>query len=156
MKHLKKIVSILLTAVMVLAMCISVMATEGATNTYTITAPDTNHQYEIYQIFTGNLHENTLSNIKWGNNGTGTKGEVVSEGVINALTAVNGKSDKEKLAVIKGYANLKTTPLTIISKKATYPAVAGYYLIKDVDKSLAGKDESYTTYIVKVHQFTTL
>lgn len=150
MKHLKKIVSILLTAVMVLAMCISVMATEGATNTYTITAPDTNHQYEIYQIFTGNLHENTLSNIKWGNNGTGTKGEVVSEGVINALTAVNGKSDKEKLAVIKGYANLKTTPLTIISKKATYPAVAGYYLIKDVDKSLAGKDESYTTYIVKV------
>ena len=64
MKHLKKIVSLLLTAVMVLAMCIPVMA--DAAKTYNITAPNTTHQYEIYQIFTGELSGTTISNVKWG------------------------------------------------------------------------------------------
>ena len=99
MKHLKKIVSLLLTAVMVLAMCIPVMA--DAANTYTITAPSTTHQYEIYQIFTGDLNNRVLSNVKWGANGKGTKGEAVDDTTLKALTDVNGKTDADKLSVIK-------------------------------------------------------
>lgn len=155
MKHLKKILSLLLTAVMVLAMCIPVMATEGtATTTYTITAPATTHQYEIYQIFTGNLDsEGKLSNIKWGINGNkptdASVGTSVAKSVIDELTAVNGKSDKEKLAVIKKYAVL-SNPVATISNGATYSADAGYYLVKDKDGSLEGTAETYTTYLVNV------
>ena len=151
MKHLKKIVSLLLTAVMVLAMCIPVMADDAATvaTTYTITAPDNGHTYEIYQIFTGELKGGVLSNVKWGINGTGTTGKAVDDAALKALTDVNTKTDAEKLAVIKGYANLASTPVETVSNGNTYSAVAGYYLIKDKDGSVTGNNV-YTTYIVEV------
>ena len=147
MKHLKKIVSLLLTAVMVLAMCIPVMA--DAAKTYNITAPNTTHQYEIYQIFTGELNGGVLSNVKWGANGTGTKGEAVDDAVLKALTDVNAKTDAEKLEVITNYANLTSTPVETVSNGSAYAAAAGYYLIKDKDGTVTGNDV-YTTYIVEV------
>ena len=147
MKHLKKIVSLLLTAVMVLAMCIPVMA--DAAKTYSITAPKTTHQYEIYQIFTGDLNNRVLSNVKWGANGKGTAGEAVDDATLKALTDVNGKTDAEKLAVITSYANLNSTSVGTVSNGSTYPAVAGYYLIKDKNNTVPDGDV-YTTYIVEV------
>lgn len=147
MKHLKKIVSLLLTAVMVLAMCIPVMA--DAAKTYSITAPNTTHQYEIYQIFTGELNDGVLSNVKWGANGTGTPGGAVGDAALKALTDVNTKTDAEKLAVIEGYANLTSTPVGTVTNGSSYSAAAGYYLIKDKDGTVTGNDV-YTTYIVEV------
>lgn len=148
MKKMKKLLSLVLSIAMVVAMGITTFA---AGQTFTITAPATDHQYEIYQIFTGDLSGKTLSNVKWGKNGTGKTGDAVDEATLNALTGVNvaGKSDKEKLAVIEGYAKL-SDPVATISNSNTYTAAAGYYLIKDKDTSLAGKDDSYTTYIVEV------
>ena len=59
MKHLRKIVSILLTAIMVLAMCIPVMA--DGINGYTITINNSisGHTYQAYQIFSGKLSTNS-------------------------------------------------------------------------------------------------
>ena len=147
MKTMKKVMALVMSLVMMLALGVTAFATENS-NTFTITAPATEHQYEIYQIFTGDLSGQTLSNVKWGKNGIVTKGETVAEDILNALTAVNSKPDTEKLAVIKTYANL-TNPVATISNGATYQAAAGYYLIKDKDGSVSGND-SYTTYIVKV------
>ena len=147
MKHLKKIISLLLTAVMVLAMCIPVMADNAIT--YKITAPATNHEYEIYQIFTGDLNNRVLSNVKWGANGTGTLGEAVDEDTLNALKAVNGKSDTEILAVVKTYANLTTNSNVTVTNGSYYEAVPGYYLIKDKDGTVSGLD-AYTLYLVQV------
>lgn len=147
MKTLKKAMSVLVSLLMIFTFALPVFA-DSAT-TYTITAPATTHQYEIYQIFTGDLSEGILSNVKWGVNGTGTVGKAVDSTIITELTDVNSKSDREKLDVVERYAKLDSTPVETISNGATYSAVAGYYLIKDKDGSVSGTD-TYTTYIVKV------
>lgn len=148
MKKMKRLGALALSVVMVLAMSVFAFAAEGNGTSYTITAPDNDHTYEIYQIFTGDLSEDgtTLSNVKWGENGTGTKGEAVAQNILDELAAVNSKTDAEKLAVIEKYTTLQN-PVATITKKATYEAVAGYYLIKD--KTVSGNDVA-TTYIVKV------
>ncbi len=156
MKKMKKLLSLVLTVAMVVAMGITTFA---ATN-YTITAPATDHQYEIYQIFTGDLAEENgtkiLSNVKWGKNGTGTEGEKVAEAILTELKDTTG-TDSAKLAVIKKYAKLTSTPVATITKGATYSATAGYYLIKDKDNSLDPEDaDAYTTYIVEVVGDTTI
>lgn len=146
MKKMKRLVALALSVVMVLAMSVFAFAAE---QTFTITAPATTHQYEIYQIFTGDLSGSTLSNVKWGANGTKTAGSAVDEATLNALTAVNTGSNKEILAVVEKYANLKSTPIGTVTNESTYDAAAGYYLIKDKDNTVSGID-SYTTYLVKV------
>ena len=54
MKALKKAMSVLVSLLMIFTFALPAFAADA---TYTITAPDTEHQYEIYQIFTGDLHE---------------------------------------------------------------------------------------------------
>ncbi len=126
----------------------------------TITAPtDNTHTYEIYQIFTGDLHEKVLSNVKWGENGTGTKGQAVSETILEELAGTTG-SDTAKLAVISKYVNLDSDPIKTVGGKTDADAGTtrvvsvnvepGYYLIKDVDGALDGENDSYTLYLVKV------
>lgn len=145
--NVKKLISMVLALVMLLAMSATAMA-------YTISAPDNGHTYEVYQIFTGDLHEGTLSNIKWGKNGTGTEDELVGEDVLAELEAVNleDKTDTEKLAVILNYANLNAENKygTATNAVALENVPAGYYLIKDIDGVFNDQYDSYTTYIVKV------
>ena len=157
MKHLRKIMALVLSLAMVLAMSINVFAAEGTatttptSGTFTITAPAGAHQYEIYQIFTGDLKDKTLSNIKWGKNGNGTEGNVVDEKILSELKTVAGenKTDRDKIDVVIKYADLTKNPVSTITNGAHYEAVPGYYLIKDADKSITG-DDAYTTYLVKV------
>lgn len=153
MKIMKKTMAMVLSIVMMLAMYVT--ASAAGKDSYTITAPSSNHTYEIYQIFTGDLSDGILSNVKWGENGTGTKNDEVSDTVLEALAEVDGKTDSEKLAVITQYANLNSTPVATISNGQTYNAPAGYYLVKDKDGSVTGTDV-YTTYIVMLSKDTTI
>ncbi len=144
MKNMKKLLSLLLALVMVMGLAVSASA-DGTT--YTITAPETSHQYEIYQIFTGDLNDGVLSNVKWGQNGKGTQGEAVGADILTELEETTG-SDAAKLAVITKYANL-TDPVATVTNGSKAPVSAGYYLIKDKDGTVTGNDV-YTTYIVKI------
>lgn len=154
MKQTRKLLSILLALAMVCALATTAFAEEeGATTTptnYTITAPNNGHTYEVYQIFTGDLSGKVLSNVKWGQNGTGTSGEAVEQSILNTLTAVNSKSNTEKLAVIETYVNWDSTAVATLDKDNLSATVsAGYYLIKDKDGTVSGTD-SYTLYIVNI------
>ena len=152
MKRIKKIASLLLAMVMVFAMSVTAFATEA--NGEETEKPNTEavtHTYEIYQIFTGDFSEGILSNIKWGENGTGTKGEKVDEATLEELTDVtNSTSDTEQFAVIQKYANIEGTPVREGAETTYTGLAAGYYLIKDKDESLNGTNVPYTLYVVQV------
>lgn len=149
MKKMKKIVSILLTAIMVLSMAFSAFA-----ENYTITAPENGHTYEIFQIFTGDYSSSgVLSNVKWGINGKGEEGTSVDDDILSQLAAVkDSSSNTDKLAVIQQYVDIDGTPYATIDENTEDLSVevpAGYYLIKDKDETV-GANDFYTTYIVEI------
>ncbi len=177
MKNRKRILALLLSATMTLTMGMGVFAAEagtgqadaataaaaestsagatsaGTVQTCTITAPNTSHQYEIYQIFTAGYDvENgveKLTDIKWGNNGKGGNvGDPVSEEVLKALENVATASESAKLAVIEQYVDLTGTPVGAVTNGSSYTGPAGYYLIKDKDGTI-GEGQKATPHIVQ-------
>lgn len=161
MTTMKKLASLVLAMLMLLGMFTFASAEE---TTYSITVPDkSGHTYEVYQIFTGNLTETDgkliLTDVVWGENGTGETDAPVDDAVLAALMAVNtaDATDQEKLAVIKQYVDLTGTALQIANGGETLADLpAGYYLIKDKDETLDNLHDSYTTYIVEVVKNITL
>ena len=157
MKRVKRVLALLAALALVLAMAVPAWA-EGTT--CSITAPNNGHTYEVYQIFTGTLTEDSgtkvLSDIKWGKNGINdrtpvTVGESVPETVLNAIKGVAAKSDSEKLAVIEKYVNLTSADkYGTVSDSSSLSVPAGYYLIKDADNAYDNKHDAYTQFIVEV------
>lgn len=158
MKQIKKIAGLLLALVMVFAMA----ATAFAADT-TITGRDNDRTYEIYQIFTGDLSENTLSNVKWGQNAKGhTAGDAVDATVLDALAAVNSSSYADILDAIENYVDLSGKPYTTVTGDAKVTVPTGYYLIKDLGEvdengeSSVPSGEGYSLYLVQIVGPTTI
>ena len=151
MKHAKKFASLLLALVMVFALATTAFAAENTT----ISAPEgSTRAYDVYQIFTGDLHKGVLSNIKWGKNGTGTEKTAVDQATLDALAAVNSKSDTEKLTVIQNYVDFDSTAIGTVSNGNSLTVPTGYYLIKD--KGSVNDGEAYSLYVVQVVGPTTI
>lgn len=151
MKHTKKLASLLLALVMVFALATTAFAAENTT----ISAPErSTRTYDVYQIFTGDLHEGVLSNIKWGKNGTGAEETAVDQTTLDALAAVNGKSDTEKLTEIQKYVKLDSGKFGTVSNGNPLTVPTGYYLIKDTGPVNDG--EAYSLYVVQVVGPTTI
>lgn len=150
MKHTKKLASLLLALVMVFALATTAFAADT-----TITAPaGSTRTYDVYQIFTGDLAGDVLSNVKWGKNGTGTVGEAVPQATLDALAAVNSLSDTKKLEKISKYVNLNSEEFGTVSDDSPLTAPTGYYLIRD--NGLVGDGEAYSLYVVQVVGPTTI
>mgnify|MGYP004580709985 CR=1 FL=1 len=157
MKKMKKLVGILLTLAMVVAMSITTFAAENSG--YRIYTEEKGHTYEVYQIFTGDWDDKTevLSNVKWGKNGKNDNasdigGTKVDESILSELAGKNSNSDTGKLAVIEKYADLTSNKKfgEVTKDNPLQNVPVGYYLIKDQDGSQTGKNSSYTLYVVNV------
>lgn len=151
MKHTKKLASLLLALVMVFALAATAFAAE---NTIISPPEGSTRTYDVYQIFTGDLHEGVLSNIKWGKNGTDTEGTAVDQTTLDALAAVNGKSDTEKLTEIQKYVKLDSGKFGTVSNGNPLTVPTGYYLIKD--NGSVNDGEAYSLYVVQVVGPTTI
>lgn len=149
MKKMKKLLSILSAAIMLIAMTTTVFADA----TLSRASGDT-HTYEVYQIFTGSVSEDVISGVKWGKNGTGTEGTDVSSTVLNALKSVNSEpKESVKIATIDDYWNQAAgapAPFATIDGTTTTTASlpSGYYLIKDTTR--AGNGDSVNFHVVKI------
>ena len=151
MKRVKRVLALLAAFALVLAMAVPAFADKA---TYTISTDQANHTYEVYQIFTGDLSERTLSNVKWGKNtkgrGTAGVGEAVDSTVLATIEGLKEKPDAEILTGIEQYVDFTTTPVAEVTSTKSASVQAGYYIIKDKDGSQDGKQDAYTNYIVQV------
>lgn len=150
-KVLKGLVAVAATAAMAIAGVAGAASATAAENNYDITVPSTDtHTYSVYQVFTGDLSNGTLSNIKAGQNfntnNTASKSAAEAAAEIAQGTYAN---NTEKLAAITPYVDLTATAFGEVSARASLPAPAGYYLLKDKD-AVTG-DDAATLFIVQVN-----
>lgn len=132
---------------LVLAMAVPAFADKA---TYEISTDQANHTYEVYQIFTGDLSEKTLSNVKWGRNSKNNEGANVGAAVLATIEGLKGEIDAKIWKGIEQYVNFETTPFAEVTSTTPASVPAGYYVIKDKDGSQDGKQDAYTNYIVQV------
>lgn len=173
----KKLFAFILAAAMTLGMSMSVFAAEdpAPTGNYSITVTPQSeatvtHVFDAYQVFYGDLSKkgDTLSNIHWG---SGISGEFVFKGE-KYSTAVDGdaarlakvlstEQDAKDLAESVTFTNVVAGSAEgVVTKNddGTYTRnnaviqnlAAGYYIVKDRDGSLDGKNDSYSNYMVQV------
>ena len=157
MKHMKKLVSVLLTLVMTLVLAVPALAAD----TSTLTINTTNgHTYSVYQLLTGDVSgltngSGTLSNVEGGAN-------LKSDTTVDAfLTAIIGKTGAElgdtAYSYVEGAAKY-TVNGTGSAVKTTVKN--GYYLVVDAytasgDKPTDGSDTA-SRYMVAVVGDTTM
>lgn len=178
MRKVKKLIGVLLAAVMVLAMGVPAFAASDS-YTLTINGASAGHTYEAYQIFAGDLSENgqTLSNVTWGDGVNGEALLAALKGTEEETTAYETCTTAADVAkVLEGYKDepqamkdfadiagqhlTETTSGTLSEYNrenqsyTIFGLAAGYYLVKDKDGSVSGAD-AYTDFILKVVKDTT-
>lgn len=150
-KVLKGLVAVVSTAAMAIAGFAGAASATAAGTNYDITVPSTDtHTYSVYQVFTGDLSNGTLSNIKAGQNFN--KNNTASKSAADAAAAIaqgTYANNTEKLAAITPYVDLTGTAFGEVSANTALSAPAGYYLLKDKD-AVTGNDAA-TLFIVQVN-----
>lgn len=165
MKHMKKLVTLLLALIMALALVVPASA-------YTVDNK-TDHAYKAYQIFSGTQSTESkpaLGDVKWGNGiesakfltalkadtrfVTGDKNIFAACTTAADVAAIMAK-EQDKSAVAKAFANvaaqhLTNTAVDIAAKKTTSDVVLnpGYYLLVDV--TTPGKGDAMNSALLQV------
>lgn len=150
MKLFKKLASFILAFAMVMAIAMPSVVMAADDGSITITGANAGHTFEAYQIFTGKLSGNTLSDIEWGSG-------VNDEGKTKLGSA---KDNAEKLKIetdAKDFAYKVAKYLGTLAGESTPDGenykienlAPGYYLVKDNDRTVP-EAETYTKFILKV------
>lgn len=143
MKYMKKLITLLAVLTLALAMAVPAFA-ETTTTTYTITINNGTGNYAAYQIFKGDLHEKTLSNIEWGDNVT-DEGRTKFGNAADKAKTITTEADAKAFAV--EVAKYLTDPAAGTGTDSITVSGPGYYLIKNTS---VGEGEVFTDYILRV------
>lgn len=143
MKYMKKLITLLAVLTLALAMAVPAFA-ETTTTTYTITINNGTGTYAAYQIFKGDLYNNTLSNIEWGDNVT-DEGRTKFGNAADKAKTITTEADAKAFAV--EVAKYLTDPAAGTGTDSITVSGPGYYLIKNTS---VGEGEVFTDYILRV------
>ena len=149
----KHFMAFFLSLVMIMAMGFTAFAADTPKYSLTVNnTGNTEHTFELYQIFTGDLSDGILSNIQWGSGVTDEGKSALGDA---STVAANLKSEAEA----KSFANSSLAKYLTLPTESTSVAVngsytfdnltAGYYLVKDKDGT-QNNGGSYTSFIMKV------
>lgn len=150
MKLFKKLASFILAFAMVMAIAMPSVVMAADNGSITITGAKAGHTFEAYQIFTGKVSGNTLSNIEWGN-GVSEKGKKELGDAKEKAKTLNDSNSKEFAYTVSGYL---TTPAGSANTKDSSDNYVisrlkpGYYLVKD--KGPTTGQDSYSKFILQV------
>ena len=152
-KAINALVAVFATVAMAVAGFVGAGSALAAEATNTITGPSNGHTYEVYQIFTGDLTNGKLSNIKWGS-ATTKNGTAVTDEELKTITDLASKTENNNAQVtansIAQYLKTNAQPTaTLTDANASAQVPAGYYLIKDKEGTIPD-GQTATTYIVTV------
>ena len=161
MKTIKRSIALVLAMVLTLAMSITVFADTAKTYSIKITNAVAGHTYEAYQILAGDLDstETKLSNVTWGAGVTADGQAALGDATAYAEALANVTSNSDAATAeankLNAYLGTATGSVSVPTDSANVDYTidglpAGYYLVKDKDNSLAGTDDSYTSYILMV------
>ena len=170
MKHVKKLLAMVLALVMIMSLAVSAFAeeNEGEEETFTITITTSasgagvkGHEYEIYQIFTGDVAvvgegaaaKDILSNVAFGEDYQPDEFTTVEDAMNNLKTM----SGADAAAYLEGKLVDETPFRTLPNADGTYTTSVptGYYLIIDVTEELPEGD-SRSAYILEVTDSVTV
>ena len=169
MKHIKKLASLLLAVVMILALATTAFAAPPTSQTfadgnaadtdgkYTISVASTDtHTYTVYQILTGTLvaGESKLGNPAWGSDANATTTYETVDAFITAIT-VSGLSNQQINAIAESVLKANAAGVGSVTKTSSLDVAPGYYLIKDTTATLNDGD-SYSLNIVAVFNDITI
>lgn len=156
MKATKKLLAILLAAVMLMAVLPGAFADDPAYS-LTITGTKQGHTYLLYQIFTGTLTNEggklVLTDVKYGNGWTDqTAGTLVPQNVLNEFQTASGETNIEKYLPhmpTVGNGAIATVPSTD-GATVFMGLPAGYYLVIEADADNLPVGETMTKHILQV------
>ena len=149
MKYMKKFMALLAVLTLALTVAVPAFAETTTPTTYTITINNGTGTYAAYQIFKGDLHERTLSNIEWGDNVT-DEGRTKFGNAADKAKTITTETDAKAFAVeVANYLTGTGSTVTVDdSGTGTITGLAaGYYLIKNTE---VGQGEVFTDYILRV------
>ncbi|MCC8029847.1 MAG: SpaH/EbpB family LPXTG-anchored major pilin [Lachnospiraceae bacterium] len=176
MKKLRSLASVLLAMVMALALSVTVFAASGS-STITITGvPTATHTFTAYQIFSGDVSGNTLSNVQWGDGVTSGSAALAAAQSVTAdnstypFASCSSAADvAEVLAgyssdsdLVKAFAEAMSAVLSSTSSGSTNSGTAsgstytyeisgvatGYYLVTDSTSTTQG--DAVSAYVLYV------
>lgn len=150
MKLFKKLASFILAFAMVMAIAMPSVVMAADNGSITITGAKAGHTFEAYQIFTGKVSGNTLSNIEWGN-GVSEKGKKELGDAKEKAKTLNDSNSKEFAYTVSGYLTTPAASANTQDASRNYVISGlepGYYLVKDKGP-ITGQD-SYTKFILQV------
>lgn len=150
MKLFKKLASFILAFAMVMAIAMPSVVMAADNGSITITGAKAGHTFEAYQIFTGKVSGNTLSNIEWGN-GVSEKGKKELGDAKEKAKTLNDSNSKEFAYTVSGYLTTPAASANTQDTSGNYVISGlepGYYLVKDKGP-ITGQD-SYTKFILQV------
>lgn len=150
MKYMKKFMALLAALTLALTMAVPAFAATTTPTTYTITINNGTGTYAAYQIFKGDLHERTLSNIEWGDNVTPEGQKALGNAAARAKD-LTGETEAKAFAVeVANYLTGTAGTVTVDDSSGTGEITglaAGYYLIKNISVE---DGEVFTDYILQV------
>ena len=162
-KSIKGLSAKLMTSVLAVSASAAAAPVFAADETYTLTvdsADVSKRTYEVYQIFSGNLQDNVLTELAWGNGITAAGKTALGDAgaYAGSITEGNAPTVAAELAAYlenpqKVGAKAKADGTSDVAELDSL--APGYYLIKDVT-DFNDKDDANSRYILKVVEDVTI